>query len=186
MHVMASRTIDFRQLTRQDFADVLRWLREPHVAEWWTDPLDAAGVEREFGPTVDGTDATRVFVILASGRPVGLIQTYRLDDNPEYAAAVGVEKGAGVDLFVGDPAVVGGGFGSSALRLFLEDVVWRIYPDISQCMAGPSVRNLRSQRAFEKAGFALVRVVRIPGEEDEEAIMVATRPKRGIDQEGQA
>ena len=173
---MTQPIIRFRPLTRLDFPAIVAWLHEPHVAEWWTDPSDIASIERQYGPCVDGTDPTRVFVILAGDRPVGLIQTYRLDDNPDYAAAVGVENGAGVDLFVGDPTVVGGGFGSSALRLFLDQVVWQIYPDLSKCMAGPSVRNLRSQRAFEKAGFARVRVAHVPNEDDDELIMVATRP----------
>lgn len=172
------RTIGFRPLTRLDFPDIVAWLREPHVAEWWNVPPDIERVEQEFGRCIDRVDATRVFVILANGRPVGIIQTYRLDDNPEYAAAVGIEEGAGVDLFVGDPTVIGGGFGSSVLRQFLDQVVWRAFPDISCCMAGPSVRNLRSQRAFEKAGFLRVGLARIPNEDDDELIMVATRPTR--------
>lgn len=169
--------ISFRPLTRLDFAMMADWLREPHVAEWWNVPPSIEGVERELGACVDGSDPTRVFIILVTDRPVGFIQVYRLDDNPAYAAAVGVENGAGVDLFIGDPNAVGGGFGSTVLRTFLDKVVWPGYPDISRCMAGPSDRNLRSQRAFEKAGFARVRVVRIPGEPDDEVVMVANRPR---------
>jgi aminoglycoside 6'-N-acetyltransferase len=163
-------------LTRLDFPMVALWLGEPHVAEWWDVPANIDAVEREFGASVDGRDRARIFVILADQRPVGIIQTYRLDDNPEYAAAIGIEHGAGVDLFVGDPAIVGGGFGSSVLRTFLRDVVWRCYSDVPVCVAGPSVNNLRSQRAFEKAGFTRVRTVDIPGEEYDEVIMVAPRP----------
>jgi aminoglycoside 6'-N-acetyltransferase len=172
--------IAFRPLARDDFPQVASWLREPHVAEWWQEPHDSDGVEREFGPCVEGTDPTRVFVILSAERPVGVIQTYRLDDNPGYAVAIGIESGAGLDLFVGDPSMVGRGFGSSAIRLFLERVVWRVYPDVLHCAAGPSVRNLRSQRAFQRAGFVVRGPVHIPGEEDDELIMVATRPGRPV------
>ena len=66
---MTLQTIRFRPLARLDFPAIVAWLREPHVAEWWTDPSDMAGVERQYGPCVDGTDPTRVFVILAGDRP---------------------------------------------------------------------------------------------------------------------
>ncbi len=43
-------------------------------------------------------------------------------------------------------------------------------------MAGPSVRNVRSHRAFATAGFLAVRRVTVPGEEDDELIWVRPRP----------
>ena len=91
--------IGFRPLKRSDFPLVAGWLAEPHVAEWWGVPATIAGVEREFGACVDGADPTRIFIILADRRPVGVIQAYRLEDNPGYAAAIGIEQGAGVDLW---------------------------------------------------------------------------------------
>jgi aminoglycoside 6'-N-acetyltransferase len=169
--------IGFRPLTRLDFPTLVEWMSEPHVAEWWDDHLDLEGVEAEYGPSVDGADPTLAFVILADERPVGFIQTYPLAANPDYAAAVDVPNGAGVDLFVGDRAVMGGGFGSAVIRQFLEQVVWDAFPDVTQCMAGPSVRNLRSQRAFENAGLVRTRVVTVPGEVDDELVMIAPRPQ---------
>jgi aminoglycoside 6'-N-acetyltransferase len=173
----ADPAIGFRSLTRADFALVTAWIGRPHVAEWWTEPADLAGVEDEYGPCVDGTDPTRVFLILSGERPVGLIQCYRLADEPSYAAAVGVDDGAGVDLFVGEDEVRGGGFGSTALRAFVDQVVWPAYPEVARVMAGPSVRNQRSQRAFEKAGFVRTHVAVVVGERDPEQVMVLDRPR---------
>ena len=168
-------TIGFRPLTRADFAQLVEWIRQPHVAEWWTQPSDLAGVEAEYGPCVDGADPTRAFLILSGERPVGFIQCYRLDDNPDYARAVEVDQGAGVDLFIGEADVTGDGFGSTVLRRFVEDLIWPAYPDLTRCMAGPSVRNGRSQRAFEKAGFQRRHVAVVADEEDPEQVMVLER-----------
>ncbi len=167
--------IGFRPLTRADFALVATWIGRPHVAEWWTEPADLAGVEAEYGPCVDGTDATRAFLILSGPRPVGFIQCYRLADEPSYAVAVRVDDGAGIDLFVGEDDVRGGGFGSRVLRAFVDQIVWPGYPEVARVMAGPSVRNQRSQRAFEKAGFRPRQVAVVPGEDDPEQVMVLER-----------
>jgi len=168
--------IDFRALTRRDFPQLVEWLDRPHVARWWTDPRGAAAIEAEFGPCVDGTDPTRIFFILSGSRPVGFIQCYRLDDEPGYAEALGLADGVGIDLFVGEADVMGGGFGSAVLARFVDQVVWPTYPDLARCVAGPSIHNHRSQRAFEKAGFRRGRVASVPGEDDPELIMVLDRP----------
>jgi RimJ/RimL family protein N-acetyltransferase len=47
---------------------------------------------------------------------------------------------------------------------------------VPSAMAGPSVRNIRSIRAFEKCGFTALGPVRVPGEEDEEMVLICPRP----------
>ena len=59
---------------------------------------------------------------------------------------------------------------------FVAEVVWPGYREVRRCLAGPSVANTRSVRAFEKAGFEQVGLVRVPGEAEDEAIMVLDRP----------
>jgi aminoglycoside 6'-N-acetyltransferase len=168
--------IGFRALTRDDFARLVDWLDRPHVAQWWTEPRGSAAIEADYGPSVDGTDPTRAFLIVSGSRPVGFIQCYRLQDEPEYAEAVGCDDGVGVDLFIGEAEAMGDGFGSAVLGRFVDQVVWPTYPDAACCLAGPSIRNLRSQRAFEKAGFRRGRVAVVPGEDDPEQVMVLPRP----------
>jgi RimJ/RimL family protein N-acetyltransferase len=90
-------------------------------------------------------------------QPAGFIQTYRVSDYPEYRELVAVEEGvAGVDLLIGEPELTGRGFGSEALQLFVGDVVFSD-PEIHACIADPDAENLASLRAFEKAGFRVVR-----------------------------
>ena len=75
-----------------------------------------------------------------------------------------------MDLFIGDPALVGKGHGPRLLRAFLRDVVFRRY-DVAECVIGPSVRNASAIRAYEKAGFVFWRDAVIPGEADPERIL---------------
>jgi len=167
--------VAFRRLAREDFGDLGRWLSTPHVRLWWGEPLDAAGVEKEFGPCVDGVDPTLVFIATLAHRPVGMVQSYRLSDNPDYEAAVGVKDAAGMDLFIGEPDLLGMGLGQAIVRTFVRDIGWGAFPGAKRFMAGPSSKNVRSRRTFEAAGFVYTRLADVPGEPDPEALMVLER-----------
>src|SRR5215475_10946901 len=78
-------SISFRPLERSDFRLLQEWLAAPHVAVWWKECLDLASVEAKYGPRVDGTEPTHVFVVEQEGRPIGWIQWYLWADYPEHA-----------------------------------------------------------------------------------------------------
>ena len=162
-------------MTRDHFPLFVTWVDRPHVAQWWEHPRGPDEVEREYGPCVDGSDPTLVFVAELSGTPVGFVQVYRLADNPEYEQAVGVPHAAGIDLLIGEPELCGHGLGVRLIALAAE-VAWESYPDVTGATAGPSVHNFRSVRAFEKARFVAVRQVTVPGEADDELVLVCPRP----------
>jgi aminoglycoside 6'-N-acetyltransferase len=174
--VAASPEFGFRFLQRSDFPDLQRWLSEPHVSRWWGEPFDSAGLDEKYRAILERTDPTFVFVITLDRTPIGMIQTYLLSDNPEYEAAVGVDSAAGVDLLIGEPDLVGRGLGPEILRSFISRIGWPTYPEVRRYMAGPSLENVRSRRAFEKAGFSFVRTADVPGESEPEYLMVLERP----------
>lgn len=144
----------FPALRLEDCRLLERWLAEPHVATWWRDPSDRAAVEAKYGPRIEGTEPSHVHVILHRGEPIGWIQWYRWADYPEHAARLGAgPTEAGVDLAIGDPALVGRGIGTRVLCEFVDQVVFAD-PAITGCVSDPDPANLRSVRAFVKAGFA--------------------------------
>ena len=152
--------LSFRPLLRDDFPLLSRWLAEPHVAKWWCSPSDMAYVEQEYGPAIDGTDPTELFILQIAGQavaqpigePIGLFQRYLLDDYPDWAAAVGFPGAAGIDYLVGEPGLVGQGIGSRAIRAFSADVLPR-YPAANAVVAAPQQANFASWKALERAGF---------------------------------
>jgi aminoglycoside 6'-N-acetyltransferase len=127
------------------------------VARWWHERPTPQQVADEYLPSIEGREPTDVYLIVADGRDVGMIQTYRVVDYPEWEAVVQVGEGvAGVDLFLGEEELTGKGLGTEVLRAFVRDVVFAD-PSIDACVADPEVGNAASLRAFEKAGFRCVR-----------------------------
>jgi RimJ/RimL family protein N-acetyltransferase len=157
-------SISFRPLLRSDFPLLQEWLSAPHVAAWWHEPLDLASVNAKYGPRVDGTEPTRVFVIEHAGRPVGWIQWYLWSDYPEHAVQLGAElSSAGIDLAIGELAMTGLGLGPFAIREFLSQIVFAD-ASVSAVITDPEESNLGSLRAFEKAGFMVTSTIQLMGE----------------------
>jgi RimJ/RimL family protein N-acetyltransferase len=146
--------VAIRPMLRADFPDVVRWLHQPHVARWWSDDApDVAGAERHYGPALDGTDPTRMWVLELSGRSVGFVQDYRIGDHPEYAVLTSRPDAVGLDYAIGEPAWVGRGVGTRMLWVFLRDVLRPHYPETSALFAAPDHRNAASLRVLDKLGF---------------------------------
>lgn len=149
----------FRRLAESDLPLLHTWLNEPGVAPWWTsDDLSWEGVVDEHTKSIRGEEPLDEYIADLDGRPFGWIQTYAIDDDPEYAeaiAAVGCPTAglAGVDYTIGDPADRGRGLGARMVRAFLDAVVFGEHPEWERACAGPDPANRRSIRVLEKAGF---------------------------------
>jgi aminoglycoside 6'-N-acetyltransferase len=149
-----------RPMTRDDFPALAAWLRAPHVEAWFpwehgqTPPLD--GVETEYGPCIDGTDPTELFVIEAEGRPVGFVQRYRISANPEWLAtlrpAIDASAAFGIDYAIGDLDATARRIGSEAIKQLVADTFER-YPDADSVVVAVQQANRPSWRALERAGF---------------------------------
>lgn len=110
------------------------------------------------------------------GRPAGEIQSYRIDDHPEYAAMVDLgEPAIGIDLFIGEPGLVGRGHGPELICRFLRDVAFPRY-GIDLCVIGPARSNASAIRAYEKAGFRFLKMyVELDTGEPEHYLMALCR-----------
>src|SRR2546426_134663 len=161
---MADPDVSFSPLRREDVPLVHAWRQREHVRRWWSgvETLDEA--EAKYLPRIEGRDPTAVYLIVLADRPIGMIQTYMFDDYREVWP-IELEPGvAGVDLFIGEPGLIGRGLGSEIVSAFVRDVVFA-NPDVSACVADPDVRNQASIRAFEKAGFVRVETFEAPDAE---------------------
>jgi aminoglycoside 6'-N-acetyltransferase len=170
-------SISFRPLSRSDFPLFQRWLLEPHVATWWHESLDLAGIEAKYGPRIDGTEPTYVFVIEYRKRLVGWIQWYRWSDYPEHALQLGAgPESAGIDLAIGEREMMGMGLGPAAIRKFINQTIF-VDPTIRAVIADPAESNLRSLRAFKKAGFSVTKTVELLGESFQRSVVHLGRPR---------
>jgi len=97
-------------------------------------------------------------------QPIGWIQWYLWADYPEHAVQLNaVLPSAGIDLAIGELSKMGLGLGPVAICKFLKEVIFA-GSRISTVIADPAENNLRSIRAFEKAGFTITNTVQLTGE----------------------
>ncbi len=148
--------VELRPLARADLPLLCRWLAEPLVARWWDEDPSPAAVEQRYGPSVDGTDPTRVYLGVHDGEPFGLVQVYRFDDEPEYTAELtpvcAVPPGAlSVDYLVGEPAARGRGLGAAMIAAAVARG-FADHPDAADVLVPVALGNEASWRALRRAG----------------------------------
>ena len=147
--------VDLRPLGRADFALLSGWLREPAVEWWWHDDPAPEALEERYGPSIDGTDPTRVLIGSTDGEPIGLVQWYWLGDEPEFseqiAAATPVPEGAvSIDYLIGEADRRGRGLGAAMIGAVLT-VVWRA--GASAVIVPVHARNVASCAVLARMGF---------------------------------
>jgi aminoglycoside 6'-N-acetyltransferase len=129
-----------RPLTKGDEDELRRIHSTPEVSRWWDLP------DADF--PWDEPESTRL-AIEVDGAVAGLIQ-FSEELEPKY-------RHAGIDLFL-DPALHGRGLGTEAVRRVVRHLIGdrghhRITID-------PATANTAAIRAYEKAGFRRVGVMR--------------------------
>jgi RimJ/RimL family protein N-acetyltransferase len=149
--------LGFRRMREEDLALVHEWLQRPHVVRWWRERAAYEDTVERYLPAIEGTDPTDLYLADLDGEPVAFLQTYLIADYPDYAALVGAGEGAaGMDLLIGDESRTGQGLGTELIDRFVKDVVFA-RTETASCYADPDAKNVGSIRAFEKAGFRVVR-----------------------------
>lgn len=138
--------------------DTLRaWHNDPEVARFWEMawPRDAiAGYLRQ---QLDSTHSTP-YVGFLDGVAMSYWELYRADLDP-LAGHYPARKGdAGVHLLLGPAGCRGQGIGPDLLRAVSS---WQL-ETAERVVAEPDVRNERSVRAFERAGFRRVADIDLP------------------------
>ncbi|MGH2909491.1 MAG: GNAT family N-acetyltransferase [Solirubrobacteraceae bacterium] len=129
-----------RTLRPDDTAELLRIHRTPEVRRWWGDP--------EPGFPDDEPEAVR-WTILVDGAVAGLVQ-FSEELEPRY-------RHASIDIFL-DPACHGRGIGTEVVaRVVVHLVGERGHHRIT---IDPAADNRAAVRAYEKAGFTAVGVMR--------------------------
>ena len=160
--------IAFRRFGPADLQSLYLWLTRPHVTKWYAPaPRNFAEFSARYAPRTEERHPVQAFIVSVDGADCGYIQTYRVDEFPDYAARLECGAGAaGIDLFIADAWRMNHGLGSKIVRSFVDEIVFGANA-ASECIAGPAEGNLASIRAFEKAGFARWKTVQNERNESE-------------------
>lgn len=151
---MDPQVLTFRPLTRADLPDVVRWQHSPAARRWFhAGGLTLEQAEERYGPRIDGTHPTRMFVALLGDRPIGYAQVYAAEPPPTEPGREVPAEPVGIDYLVGEDDLVGRGIGTALIGAFIRQVVRPTHPGATHVVARPDHRNHRSIRALEKNGF---------------------------------
>lgn len=138
-----------------------RWLLAPHVRRWWhDDPTETDYPVKtldHWRAAMRGEEPTRRYLVELDGRPIGEIQSYIVQDFADSVDEVGIldERALGIDLFIGEPDLIGNGHGPALIREFLEMEFDRYKVDY--CVIGPATANVAAIRAYAKVGFRFLK-----------------------------
>ncbi|MGK6315047.1 GNAT family N-acetyltransferase [Neorhizobium sp. DT-125] len=139
----------FRDVVREDFPLLAKWLAEPHIAKWWGEvDEELAGIE-EAMTSVE----TRPMIVELEGRPIAYLQYYdpHLEEGHPYQDQ---PKGTlGIDISIGIAELVGKGHGSAIIRQFVREL---FASGAKRIVIDPDPENSAAIRAYEKAGFRYV------------------------------
>lgn len=146
--------IVFRPLTTADVPDLVRWMAGDHAQPWFGDePRTVELARAHYAAELDGTSATRMWIVVLDGRDIGYVQDYPVVAYDDYAVRVQDLAAIGFDYLIGEPDLIDHGVGTLMIKTFCRDVLCRDYPDAPRFVASPDARNTRSIRVLEKCGF---------------------------------
>jgi aminoglycoside 6'-N-acetyltransferase len=129
-----------------DLKPLVALLADPAVARWWPGYDEDTTRRKLIESRAD--EGVRVFVIEQEGAVIGAVELYEQAD-PDY-------RHAGIDLFL-DAARHGHGLGQEVLRAVTGHLGAHGHHRV---VVDPAADNAAAIRAFEKAGFRRVGVMR--------------------------
>jgi aminoglycoside 6'-N-acetyltransferase len=146
-----------------EYGLISKWRSQPHVHEWWDpdDPPPTPDVAAEqYGARVRGEEPTTACIVELDGRPIGYLQFYRWRSWPDDEAEIDLQADPntfGIDLFIGEPDLIGRGIGTRIVDLICDHLETSL--GASSVALTTEITNERAQRAYEKAGFRRIRCV---------------------------
>jgi aminoglycoside 6'-N-acetyltransferase len=138
-----------RPATPDDLELLRRWDEQAHVVA--SDPNDDWGWETELARQPDWREQ---LIAEVDDRPVGFVQIIDpAREDSRYWGDVPANLRA-VDIWIGEEADLGKGYGTAMMRLALERCF--AAPGVVAVLVDPLAANSRAHRFFERLGFRFV------------------------------
>ncbi|MFJ6622805.1 GNAT family N-acetyltransferase [Kitasatospora sp. NPDC091335] len=155
-----------------DLALIAGWMNDPEVDAFWELAGPPETTERHVRAQLDGDGRSTPCLGLLDGEPMSYWEVYRADLDPLAAHYPARPHDTGLHLLLGPSVSRGRGLGAVLLAA-LAELILRRNPRCQRVVAEPDVRNRRSVRAFERAGFRAAAELDLP--DKRAALMVRDR-----------
>lgn len=168
--VFALRELDLAR----DLDLVHSWMNDPEVARFWEMPWSRDRMA-DYLRHAQAAGHSTPYLGELDGVAMSYWECYRADLDPLAEHYPAREHDAGVHLLLGPATYRGRGLGAGLLRAVAG---WQLEADPRACrvVAEPDVRNERSVRVFQRAGFRRVADLELP--DKRAALMVRDRESR--------
>ncbi|HAT2000694.1 GNAT family N-acetyltransferase [Legionella pneumophila] len=158
---MKNKHISFRRLSEQDFPLLIKWLETPHVKIWWDSEVvwTLDKITQKYSSYVNQYKIENgkkksifAFIIVLDKQPIGYIQYYDVCDFLSLPAnkVFDFHKIAAIDFYLGEEPALRQGFGSAALRQFVQNIVFQQF---DAALVTPDIKNVSAIACYQKAGF---------------------------------
>jgi ribosomal protein S18 acetylase RimI-like enzyme len=160
-----------RPMHQDDLNRIAAWLREPHIARWWSEPAENELRLMRLRIRGEGDNTTRMLTVTEGGRPVGWAQWYRWEDYIAEAEAIGAHLSeVGMDYAIGELAATGRGVGRRLIAALVREI--RRHNPGASLVVGPEAANAASRAVLERNGFGLVAIRPVATEPTDEPIAI--------------
>lgn len=149
--------------TEEEYQRMYTWLLKPEVKEWYFDE-DAQtyeAVREKYDMQSLKDEYVTSTIIEYEGKPIGYLQFYETQNEKEYPYSVPLleEPGVwGIDLFIGETDFIGKGIGPKVIAMIIEYL--KKEKHVRTIIIDPDIKNERAIKAYEKAGFQKVQVLK--------------------------
>ncbi len=158
-------SLEFKEFSKSDLSFTDKWLKQPHVKEFWgVSNFDESYEEYVLRTSTDSS--VHQFTIQHKDQPIGYIQYYwasKVGDGwwegfPDYTI--------GFDFYIGEPKLLGKGLGKKVIVEFCSYIFNTT--NALEIIGDPNPKNIRIQAILQECGFNQIGSINTP---DGEAIL---------------
>ena len=148
-----------REFTESDLTLMLKWLTDARVLEFYEGRDTAFTMEALTDKYLGKIPSGFRVIIEYKKQSIGYAQMYQLDEKllRKYKYQNYDDTVFAIDQFIGEPEYCNHGIGSTFLKIITRYL--KTYKKANIVLLDPRKNNLRAIRAYEKAGFKIIKVL---------------------------
>ncbi|MBI2326836.1 GNAT family N-acetyltransferase [Candidatus Curtissbacteria bacterium] len=143
-----------------DYRQIAKWLTDKRVLEFYggrTNPQYLSKVKRKYSPRVLGKNKIVPCFFSYNNKEIGYIQYYPVIKAKDYELddTNGIWA---VDMYIGEVEYWNKGIGPQVLKMITDHIFKKLQG--KKVVTDPHVDNPRAIRAYEKAGFKKIKILK--------------------------